>query len=49
MAIDQRGMEIRDEMRQAEGLKPGKVAGYLKQAEDLGLGTRKYDLVTIQI
>jgi len=49
VAIDQRGMEIRDEIRAQEGMSPAKVAGYLQEAEQMGLGTRSYELVTIEI
>ena len=48
VAIDQRGLEIRDEFRAQRQLKPGLKAGYLEEAEKLGLGTTRYELVTIE-
>lgn len=48
VAIDQRALEIRDEYREKRGAKPGLPAGYLEVAESFGLGTRQYDLVTIE-
>jgi uncharacterized protein (DUF362 family) len=49
VAIDQRGLEIRDEMRDLQGQGPGNPAGYLQEAEALGLGTTAYQLVTIEL
>ncbi len=49
VAIDQRGMEIRDEMRALEGMDPAGVAGYLEEAEKMGLGSRAYELVKLDI
>ena len=47
VAIDQRGQEIRDEMRVARGAPVGAPGKYLPIAEALGLGTRSYELVTV--
>lgn len=49
VAIDQRGFELRDEMRAEAGLEPGNPAGYIAEAEALGLGTTTYDLVRIDL
>ena len=45
MAIDQRGLEV----RAAEGLIPGLPAGYIEQAEAIGLGSRQYELLRIEL
>jgi uncharacterized protein (DUF362 family) len=49
VAIDTRGFEIRDEMRAADGVDPGLPAPYLAKAEELGLGTTEYELVSLTI
>jgi uncharacterized protein (DUF362 family) len=50
VAIDQRGLEIRDEMRRSyHDQDPGPQPGYIQKAADLGLGTTEYELVTIEI
>lgn len=49
VAIDQRGLEVRDEMRVEAGLEPGNPAGYIAEAEALGLGSTAYELVRIDL
>ena len=49
VAIDQRGLEIRDEMRALAGLEPGPAAGYLQIGEEMGLGSTQYELVSIEL
>jgi uncharacterized protein (DUF362 family) len=50
VAIDQRGLEIRDEMRRVfHDQDPGPQPGYIQKAADMGLGSMEYDLVTIEI
>jgi uncharacterized protein (DUF362 family) len=49
VAIDQRGLEIRDEMRALADMEPGPAAGYLQIGEEMGLGSTQYDLVTIEL
>lgn len=49
VAIDQRGLEIRDEIRASRGQGPGNPAGYIQVAADIGLGSTNYDLQTIEI
>jgi uncharacterized protein (DUF362 family) len=47
VALDQRGLELRDAARALKGAPPGPPAAYLELAAALGLGTRDYELVTI--
>jgi uncharacterized protein (DUF362 family) len=50
VAIDQRGLEIRDEMRMVfHGQGPGEQPGYIQKAADMGLGSMEYDLVSLEI
>jgi uncharacterized protein (DUF362 family) len=50
VAIDQRGLEIRDEMRRSyHDQDPGPQPGYIQKAADMGLGSIEYDLVSIEI
>lgn len=50
VAIDTRGVEIRDEMRATvHGQQPGAQPGYLAEAESLGLGSTAYRLVPISL
>ncbi len=49
VAVDQRGLELRDEVRAAAGLEAGAPAGYLEVAEGLGLGSRTYRLVSVEL
>jgi len=50
VAIDQRALEIRDEMRRIyHGQGPGEQPGYIQKAADMGLGSIEYDLVTLEI
>jgi len=49
VAIDQRGLEIRDEMRAGHGEDPGPQPGYIEKAAALGLGSTEYELVTIEL
>ena len=54
VAIDQRGLEIRDEMRRSpphnlDEPDGGPLPGYIQKAADLGLGSMEYDLVTREI
>ena len=50
VAIDQRGLEIRDEMRLSDyGEGPGPQPGYIEKAAALGLGKMEYELVSIEI
>ncbi|MFC1655230.1 DUF362 domain-containing protein, partial [Myxococcota bacterium] len=47
VAIDQRGLEIRDEMRLSDyGEGPGPRPGYIEKAAALGLGKMEYELVS---
>jgi len=47
VALDRRGVEVRDEVRAARGAPPGAPAAYLELAAELGLGSLEYDLVRI--
>jgi uncharacterized protein (DUF362 family) len=47
VALDRRGVEVRDEARAARGAPPGAPAAYLDLAAELGLGSLEYDLVRI--
>lgn len=50
VAIDQRGLEVRDEMRREYyDADAGPQPGYIQKAADMGLGSMKYDLVTKEI
>jgi uncharacterized protein (DUF362 family) len=50
VAIDQRGLEIRDEIRwEKYSADPGEQPGYIQKAADMGLGSMEYDLVTIEL
>jgi uncharacterized protein (DUF362 family) len=49
VAIDKRGVEIRDEMRAEIDLEPGGQPGYLAEGENLGLGKVDYELVKITV
>jgi len=49
VAIDRRGLEIRDQMREQKGEAKGLPAPYLELAEDLGLGTNDYELVALDL
>jgi len=50
VAIDQRGLEIRDEMRRQDyDEDPGPQPGYIEKAAALGLGSTEYELVSIEI
>ncbi|HUU01842.1 MAG TPA: DUF362 domain-containing protein [Myxococcota bacterium] len=49
VAIDQRGLDVRDRIRASRGQDPGNPAGYLQVAADMGMGNIDYDLQTIEI
>ncbi|MBW1871220.1 MAG: DUF362 domain-containing protein [Deltaproteobacteria bacterium] len=49
VAIDSRGLEVRDEMRAEAGMGAGLPAGYLAKAAELGLGITEFELVTLTI
>ena len=48
VALDQRGMELRDELLALRNRPAGTPGEYLPVAEALGLGTRSYELVTVE-
>jgi len=47
VALDRRGVEVRDEVRAQRGSPPGPPAAYLEPAAALGLGSLDYELVQI--
>jgi uncharacterized protein (DUF362 family) len=50
VAIDQRALQIRDEMRLSyHGQGPGAQPGYIEKAAALGLGSTEYELVSIEL
>jgi len=49
VAIDQRGLDIRDQIRASRGQGPGNPAGYIQVAAEMGMGSTDYELQTIEI